>query len=148
MGLQVPSQYVPGAQWTPHPPQCSGLLNVLTQAPAQQKRPDCPHAASHPPPLELAPPLDDPLLALPELPPLLLELLPPLELLEPDPPPLDDDDEEEEPVSSDVPSVEASTPEMNVEPPQAAAATAHATVAAERLFGIFASSFERLCVSP
>jgi hypothetical protein len=150
MGLQVASQYVPGAQWTPHPPQCSGLLKVLTQVPAQQIRPDCPHAASHPPPLELAPPLDDPLLALPELPLLLLDVPPPLELPEPEPPPLDDDEDEEEPVSSDVPSVEASTPELNVEPPHAAPATAiaQAAVAAVRIFGIVISSFERPCFSP
>lgn len=150
IGLQVPSQYVPVVHRFPHAPQCSGLLNVLTQAPPQQTRPWGPQPASHPPPLEPLP-LDDPLLTPPEL------LLPPLDVLptpelpepDPDPPPLDDDDEDEdedeELASSDVPSIEASTPELKVEPPQDAPTTAMAQSTEEmgRIFCIDASSFER-----
>ncbi len=136
IGLQPPSQYVPCGHWVSHAPQWSGLLNGLTQAPAQQRRP-VPQPAPHPPPPELPEllPLVEPLLdALPpELPPLELPdapppedeeappLLPePLELVEL---PLDED--EEAPVSAPVPSVEASTdpPELNVEPPHAAPMT-------------------------
>ena len=124
-----------------HAPQWSGLLDGLTQAPAQQRRP-VPHAASHPPPPEL-PPLAEPLLdVLPELPlPEPLEALPPPEDVEPedeelaDPlelaePPLDED---AVPPSPPEVSVEASVdaPEENVEPPQPAAMMPTARTAAD-----------------
>jgi hypothetical protein len=125
-----------------HAPQWSGLLNGLTQAPAQQRRP-VPHAASHPPPPEPPEllPLPEPLLdvLLPELPPLELpDALPPPEDEDPEdeelaplPPelvelPLDED--EEVPASPPALSVEASVgpPETKLEPPQATPMTANA----------------------
>jgi hypothetical protein len=116
IGLHPPPvQYVPLEHLVPHAPQWSGLLNVLTHAPLQQTRP-VPQAGEHPPP--------DPL-ELPELPLELVEdpepLPEPLELLEL---PLDEDDEVAP--SSAALSAEASVepPELNVEPPHAAAITA------------------------
>ena len=141
--MQVPSQYIPVVHRFPHPPQCSGLLNVFTQAPAQHARPWDPQPASHPPPLEPAP-LDEP--PLEPLAPL-LDVRPPPEL--PEPPPLDDEeedeDEDEELASSDVPSVEASPLEPKVEPPHAAPTTAitQSTEDMGKIFCIDASSQQR-----
>jgi hypothetical protein len=106
----------------PHPPQWSGLFEGFTHAPSQQIRP-IPHAGAHAPPepLEL-PPLVEPLDVLAELP---LELVEDPEPL-PDPLELPDPEEDEVAPSSPEPSAEASVdpPEVNVDPPHAAAIVA------------------------
>jgi hypothetical protein len=116
----------------PQAPQWSGLLKGFTHAPSQHIRP-VPHAGVHPPP---EPPELPPLAEPPELPPLaepLDVLLPelPLELVEDpellvDPLELLELDEDEVAPSSPELSAEASVdpPELNVDPPHAAAIAA------------------------